>query len=581
MHKLQPIGSYGKISDAPNELIRTASIRSNPNLGHRKKASTEILKSPHRIFLTQDETVNEFFEETTMHTAKNQRYEVQEKGYKTLQDKRVKNLLGKLDATMNKLTKAWDSCEKTFSRTPTASYYLRGKTAATFALTETTGIDRSTMLSQSKSSNAQHFLSMTMSDFFNPEVTAKIHKVVESLDLDPQSNKIRDGLWDKINEGRDYYNVLKDEVRKKKDYLKQLKEKDELCDVLADNTSLENRIVELEQEIQKARSDIESADMQTEVLHSMIYQRKEDRDLYRKRFILKYLPYVQTSKEVEKNIDNIHALEKMLQNFMCEMTEIASSSKDNQKLKKKLKRFQKEKIDKEARFEKNLNVEKAFQRKRKQFIIKTKKEIEVEREIEKEREELAEKQKLAGLFEMRNDFENKFDLLSTVSKQYHDKEEYVNHLDSLRENNEDLENRLKNLMEEINLKRKIDLPTLQAELDELKTTKDPNNGFFEQSKLKKELEEKRKRNEDMERIFTNKQNLLTNMVRGVMTVFNNVTVVKDYLNLEKLDEIKLKQDNLGDVLLFCGEVLEILSKNQAEPDEIKSQPLSFMSISDA
>jgi len=53
------------------------------------------------------------------------------------------------------------------------------------------------------------------------------------------------------------------------------------------------------------------------------------------------------------------------------------------------------------------------------------------------------------------------------------------------------------------------------------------------------------------------------------------------LNLEKLDEIKLKQDNLGDVLLFCGEVLEILSKNQAEPDEIKSQPLSFMSISDA
>jgi len=155
-----------------------------------------------------------------------------------------------------------------------------------------------------------------MSDFFNPEVTAKIHKVVESLDLDPQSNKIRDGLWDKINEGRDYYNVLKDEVRKKKDYLKQLKEKDELCDVLADNTSLENRIVELEQEIQKARSDIESADMQTEVLHSMIYQRKEDRDLYRKRFILKYLPYVQTSKEVEKNIDNIHALEKMLQNFM-------------------------------------------------------------------------------------------------------------------------------------------------------------------------------------------------------------------------------------------------------------------------
>jgi len=47
-----------------------------------------------------------------------------------------------------------------------------------------------------------------------------------------------------------------------------------------------------------------------------------------------------------------------------------------------------------------------------------------------------------------------------------------------------------------------------------------------------------------------------------------------------LDEIKLKQDNLGDVLLFCGEVVEILNKNQANPVEPKSQPLSFMSISE-
>jgi len=52
------------------------------------------------------------------------------------------------------------------------------------------------------------------------------------------------------------------------------------------------------------------------------------------------------------------------------------------------------------------------------------------------------------------------------------------------------------------------------------------------------------------------------------------------LNLEKLDEIKLKQDNLGDVLLFCGEVVEILNKNQTDPIEVKSQPLSFMSVSD-
>jgi hypothetical protein len=50
--------------------------------------------------------------------------------------------------------------------------------------------------------------------------------------------------------------------------------------------------------------------------------------------------------------------------------------------------------------------------------------------------------------------------------------------------------------------------------------------------------------------------------------------------LSKLNEVKLKLDNLGDVLLFCGEVLEILNKNQKEPAEIRSQPLSFASLSD-
>jgi len=114
------------------------------------------------------------------------------------------------------------------------------------------------------------------------------------------------------------------------------------------------------------------------------------------------------------------------------MVGVTKSSKENQKLFKRIKKVQKEHRDKEAKFEQNVDVEKIFQRKRKQFIIKTKKEIEQEKQREKEMEEQEKREKLNYLFEIKQGYENNFDLLSMVSKQYHDKEEYVNHLDNLR-----------------------------------------------------------------------------------------------------------------------------------------------------
>jgi len=114
------------------------------------------------------------------------------------------------------------------------------------------------------------------------------------------------------------------------------------------------------------------------------------------------------------------------------MAGVTKTSKENQKLYKRVKKAQKEHKDKEIKFEQNVDVEKIFQRKRRQFIIKTKKEIEQEKQREKERQEQEEREKLQDLFEMKQEYENHFDLLSTVSKQYHDKEEYVNHLDNLR-----------------------------------------------------------------------------------------------------------------------------------------------------
>jgi len=158
-----------------------------------------------------------------------------------------------------------------------------------------------------------------MSDFFDPNVTTKINKVIQSLDLDPHSNKIRDNLWERVNEGRDYYNILKDEIRKKKEQLKQLKERDEVCDIIANNSALENRVIELQEEIVKAKSNIETAEMQTEVLKSMITKRKEDRDLFRKRFILDYHPLLKYQQGVEKYIDDIVDLNKELQNYMVKL----------------------------------------------------------------------------------------------------------------------------------------------------------------------------------------------------------------------------------------------------------------------
>lgn len=201
---------------------------------------------------------------------------------------------------------------------------------ATFALTETNA-NATHLTNSTKSPGVQNFLSMTyitlfighnlmdlyrMSDFFNPEITAKINKVAESLDLDPRSNQIRDLLWEKINSGRDYYNIIRDEVRKKKEQLKQLKERSELLDVMADNGELEQKLITLTEDIEKVKTDIEMAEMHTETLHDMISVRKRDIFLCKKRFTIIIEPYMQYGKLVDKNLDEIVSMDKLFQHFM-------------------------------------------------------------------------------------------------------------------------------------------------------------------------------------------------------------------------------------------------------------------------
>jgi len=59
-------------------------------------------KHQNRAFITQEEPYNEFFEEATMHTTKMQGFENEEKGYKSLSDKKVKNILSRVETSFFK-----------------------------------------------------------------------------------------------------------------------------------------------------------------------------------------------------------------------------------------------------------------------------------------------------------------------------------------------------------------------------------------------------------------------------------------------------------------------------------------------
>jgi hypothetical protein len=113
------------------------------------------------------------------------------------------------------------------------------------------------------------------------------------------------------------------------------------------------------------------------------------------------------------------------------MAVMQKTTKNNQKLVKKIKERRKEKVQKEQKFEENIELERVFQKKRKNFIIKTKKEIEHEKLREKEKQEEIERHKLDILLGEKRGFEDNFDLLSTVAKKYEDKEEYLFHLENL------------------------------------------------------------------------------------------------------------------------------------------------------
>jgi len=111
-------------------------------------------------------------------------------------------------------------------------------------------------------------------------------------------------------------------------------------------------------------------------------------------------------------------------------------------------------------------------------------------------------------------------------------------------------------------------------LEQLKIDNIKKANVFEKTQLFKALQENLKRNHLYEKKITLREAQINSATRGVMTIFYKLSKHKSDLGLEKLDEVRLKRDNLGDVLLLCGEILETVKHIHHEPSEIKSHPMS-------
>lgn len=81
--------------------------------------------------------------------------------------------------------------------------------------------------------------------------------------------------------------------------------------------------------------------------------------------------------------------------------------------------------------ENRLHLEEAYNTKRTELIVKTKREIETTRIHQLEKQERINKQKEMALLELLQAFESDFDKLGAASKQFANKEEYIRYFEEL------------------------------------------------------------------------------------------------------------------------------------------------------
>ena len=252
-------------------------------------------------------------------------------------------------------------------------------------------------------------------------------------------------------------NELKYEIARKTGQLEKAKHQLQELDKALDTTSLKEKANSIKKEIEAEEAKIEWTEMHQEILEKTISTKRKDLLINWHKFQTYMRPYKWASRTIEKQVDDIIKISKALQRQQDELKSIQQQSKENLNNRRIIETKRGEDHNKVEKLQLNLEIEKLYQTKRNDLVAKTKREIELGKETQMENQKRLQRKKQNALFELLQGFEEDLDRLSAVSKPYTNKEDYLGHLESLEQNHEDLQNKIKELTEELDLKKKIEI----------------------------------------------------------------------------------------------------------------------------
>jgi SMC interacting uncharacterized protein involved in chromosome segregation len=141
-------------------------------------------------------------------------------------------------------------------------------------------------------------------------------RAAQSIDLNPYSSPAVNHMWGRLNEGMNYLNELKHEVANKQKQFVKLKEQLEHYKSLIEDKALEAERNRLKGEIEKVEKKIEMEEFHKESFDHMILVKNKDALIGWHKFKNVYHPLQKASSDLDKNIDEIITLNKLLQNQM-------------------------------------------------------------------------------------------------------------------------------------------------------------------------------------------------------------------------------------------------------------------------
>jgi len=154
---------------------------------------------------------------------------------------------------------------------------------------------------------------LSETDFISNQTALAINQAAQSIDLNPMSGMFTENMWTHISEGMNYSNELRYEIARKLKHLEQLKRQEEDLNKDLDMAPLKERIEELKNQIEKANERVETVEIQQESLCYMINVKRKDNLIGWQKFQKQYKPLQWANKAIEKQLDEIMTMDKMLQ----------------------------------------------------------------------------------------------------------------------------------------------------------------------------------------------------------------------------------------------------------------------------